>query len=297
MSSFRLNAKNFLLTFPQCFATKEQLKDHLVSLGASGGIVCEESHEDGSPHLHAFCHYQRKKDIRNPRFFDFLGFHGRYEASRDVWATISYVKKDGNFIEFGDYPKQKRKWEEVLSAGTKEEALSVASEVSARDFIIFNDRIEQFLDKKFKPERKLYSPKFSNFLIPDEVSQWWNQAKSGDRPKSLIMYGPTRLGKTQLARSFGRHMFFHTYFCLDLWDPLAEYAIFDDLTSWESFSTYKSWLGAQEEFVTTDKYKKKMPIVWGKPCIVLSNQLPMFPDEQWIIENCFIVQITNKLYL
>lgn len=91
-------------------------------------------------------------------------------------------------------------------------------------------------------------------------------------------------------------MYFNSLFCLDMWDDDAAYAIFDDFEDWTKFYNYKQFLGAQKEFVVTDKYRKKRNIKWGKPSIVLSNEMPQFRDYEWIKINCYIVQINNKLY-
>lgn len=62
----------------------------------------------------------------------------------------------------------------------------------------------------------------------------------------------------------------------------------------------KQWWGAQQEFTTTDKYKKKQQIRFGKPMIYLCN-----PDQdprthpkwcKWYDDNTVVVEIDNKLY-
>lgn len=84
---------------------------------------------------------------------------------------------------------------------------------------------------------------------------------------------------------------------LDLWNNMCEYAIFDDFEDWDRFYVYKQFLGAQKEFVLTDKYRKKQNVQWGKPSIILSNIMPTFKDMTWIYDNCFICDIKeNKLY-
>lgn len=45
----------------------------------------------------------------------------------------------------------------------------------------------------------------------------------------------------------------------------ADYAVFDDLIGgFEFFRNYKGWLGCQEEFTLSDKYKKKTKIHMGQ---------------------------------
>lgn len=92
-------------------------------------------------------------------------------------------------------------------------------------------------------------------------------------------------------------MYFNGSFNLDKWDDSAAYAVFDDFEDWSRFFTYKQFLGAQREFELADKYRAKKTVKWGKPCIVLSNEMPQFRDMRWVEANCFIVNIKdNKLY-
>lgn len=92
-------------------------------------------------------------------------------------------------------------------------------------------------------------------------------------------------------------MYFNGMFNVDEWDDSVAYAIFDDFNDWSLWFTYKQFLGAQEEFVVTDKYRGKRTVKWGKPCVLLSNEMPLFKDMNWVQVNCFIVDILdNKLF-
>lgn len=118
----------------------------------------------------------------------------------------------------------------------------------------------------------------------------------------MIVWGPTRLGKTLFGTNLGRHV--HWVRTFNLKKLLAvgvenvEYVIFDDV-SWNDPALkdegYKAWLGAQEEFDCTDKYAHKSTIVWGKPCIVLTNKDPFksldADDIEWFKLNCIVVQL------
>lgn len=103
------------------------------------------------------------------------------------------------------------------------------------------------------------------------------------RPKSLCLIGPSRTGKTVWARSLGKHFYFGGNFDMGQlkWDAGdVNYAIFDDIHSLKYWPAYKFWLGAQETFTVTDKYKGKATFDWGRPCIYLNNNDPRAdPDE------------------
>jgi hypothetical protein len=107
------------------------------------------------------------------------------------------------------------------------------------------------------------------------------------------------LGKTQWARSLGRHTYWNGLVNLETFDKDSKYIIFDDF-EFDFFPNKKQWWGSQKEFTATDKYKKKQTIQWGKPMIYLSN-----PDydprnhpkwSRWFSDNCIAIDIVNKLY-
>jgi len=104
-SKFRINCKNLFLTYPQCTLTKEELMVNLklIKHEWSYAIICDEKHADGTPHLHAFLRFKKKVDIRKETYFDFSGFHPNIQAAKNSNASINYIKKDGSFIEFGEF--------------------------------------------------------------------------------------------------------------------------------------------------------------------------------------------------
>lgn len=105
---FRVNAKNFAITFPATTTlpfNKQQLLDHLSALnGVSYTLVSKELHQTGVPHYHALVSFSNKKNIRDARFFDYLGAHANVQACRSLSQWIEYVKKDGDWCEHGTPP-------------------------------------------------------------------------------------------------------------------------------------------------------------------------------------------------
>ena len=72
---FSAHKKGYFLTFPQCPLTRAEVGDHLLSLGPEIVVVAQETHKSGDLHLHAWCEWPKPKNVRNPRFFDFKGYH------------------------------------------------------------------------------------------------------------------------------------------------------------------------------------------------------------------------------
>lgn len=115
---------------------------------------------------------------------------------------------------------------------------------------------------------------------------------------SLIVYGPSRMGKTEWARSLGHHAYFGGMFSLDEYDGTQTYAVFDDV-GFKYCPSYKSWLGQQLEFYCTDKYRQKKLVKWGKPVIWVTNEeVPMSPDidTDWLDKNCYCVRVDSPLF-
>lgn len=301
--AFRVQGKNFFITYPQCSLSKSTLLINLKSKfpTATYILVSEEQHQDGSPHLHSFITCSIKKDIKSATYLDFENFHPNIQAAREPKQVIEYVKKHGNFTEWGTPPVfnqgKNADYSKLLSATSKEEFMKLAEQEFPHEYIFQHERVQYFAEQKFKQTIMPYTPRFTSFIIPNMVQQWLDQRTNEDRPKSLILWGPTRLGKTELARSFGKHMYWNTFFDLRLWDDSAEYAIWDDMEQWTKFP-YKAWVGAQRQFTVTDKYARKRTIQWGKPSILLMNQNPkdIDWDYDWIKGNCFILNVVGKLY-
>jgi len=98
-------------------------------------------------------------------------------------------------------------------------------------------------------------------------------------------------------------MYFCGQFNLDDWDSTAGYVILDDF-NFKFFPQWKSFLGAQKQFVLTDKYRKKRTVQWGKPCIVLGNPgsesdptgVVSRTEMGWIDANCDYVRVDVPLF-
>lgn len=118
---------------------------------------------------------------------------------------------------------------------------------------------------------------------------------------SLLLVGPSQTGKTKWARCLGKHIYFNTYFNLDKFDADAKYAIFDDIPFDFMKYQYKGWWGGQEEFECTDKYRKKITISWGRPCIILMNDQEyekacLLWDQSWMDANVVMYTVRRNLF-
>lgn len=100
---FRINAKNIFLTYSRCESIGgDTLLSLLESREPTAYFIrtAEESHADGTPHLHALLRYDTKRDIRNERHFDFFEQHPKIEPCRNAGKTLNYLTKEGSYFDF-----------------------------------------------------------------------------------------------------------------------------------------------------------------------------------------------------
>lgn len=119
---------------------------------------------------------------------------------------------------------------------------------------------------------------------------------------SLVVYGPTKLGKTLWARSHGPHIY-----CIGLVSGAecmkaasCDYAVFDDIRGGiKFFQAFKEWLGAQAYVSVKQLYRDPTLVKWGKPSIWLSNTDPRLgldvADVEWLEGNCVFVELTSSI--
>jgi len=99
-NTFRCRGKCFFITYAQCPADHQEIFEFIKSKNGAYTCVAKELHEDGNTHYHAFVKFQSRREL-GPRFFDFRSYHPNVQAARNPAASLTYVKKDGEFLEHG----------------------------------------------------------------------------------------------------------------------------------------------------------------------------------------------------
>ncbi|AJC52525.1 replication-associated protein [Bromus-associated circular DNA virus 2] len=134
-------------------------------------------------------------------------------------------------------------------------------------------------------------------LTADLVKWVEQELPRKDRPKCLVLVGPSRLGKTQWARSLGRHMYWRGMTNVTHWDSAAKYLIFDDI-EWKFIPQKKSLLTCMGSATVTDKYKGKRDIIVDKPAIVLCNEFDIDSIEEsaYWARNLQVVHVSEPLF-
>lgn len=187
----RLKASAVFLTYSQVGeVTLDSLEEFLLGIPfVRGGIVCEERHQDGGRHFHAWLDLKSQSTFTNARF-DHQEIHPNVvitpgnKKSPACQNRINYCKKDGDFRIFGgegyELPTVAEKenvWGEVVAAETREAALEIISSLRPRDAVINARQIDYFLDKKFKPPVREYVPAFARDTftrVPPVLEEWVN---------------------------------------------------------------------------------------------------------------------------
>nr|WBT00780.1 replication associated protein [Rose leaf curl virus] len=337
-NSFRINAKNYFLTYPKCSLTKEEALSQLEALETPTNKkyikICRELHEDGSPHLHVLIQFEGKYQCKNQRFFDLVSpnrsahFHPNIQGAKSSTDVKSYIDKDGDTLDWGEFQIDGRSARggqqtandaaaEALNAGSKEAAMAIIREKLPEKFIFQYHNLNANLDRIFAPPMEVYvSPFLSSSFdqVPEAIEEWASENVMGPaarplRPKSIVIEGDSRTGKTMWARSLGPH----NYLCghLDLSPKIypndAWYNVIDDVDP-RYLKHFKEFMGAQRDWQSNTKYGKPVQIKGGIPTIFLCNPGPNssykeYLDEEknsalrsWAIHNATFITLTEPLY-
>lgn len=228
---FNLHAKHVLLTYPQCNIKKEALIYYLLNLfrqwDPTSIIACEEPHQDGSPHCHAFVVCAKKFHIRDAAFADIYGFHPNMRSQKGTVSAVRYVKKAGAWALFGTdlAPEKKNKTTEVAER-IMEGATAISLARQYPGYTMSNLARMQYFETQFRltqRARQLLPLKDLPWadLTPGQLTltskrifEWlMKNLFVKDRPlrsSQLFLFGPPHLGKTTLAQILATAL--RTYF-------------------------------------------------------------------------------------
>ena len=118
---FLLSSKVYFLTYKGISdhgekISKSQLANYLLKqnphnlkLKPEKYLVCQQLYQDQTPHFHVILCYEKRKQIENPLFYDFMGIHPNIQAMRNMKAALQYVyKEDKEPLTNMDIVQQKR---------------------------------------------------------------------------------------------------------------------------------------------------------------------------------------------
>uniref|UniRef100_E7BM31 Replication-associated protein n=1 Tax=Tomato yellow leaf curl virus-[Jiroft:Iran] TaxID=761706 RepID=E7BM31_9GEMI len=311
---FKINAKNYFLTYPKCSLTKEEALSQLLNLQTPTSKkfirICRELHEDGTPHLHVLIQFEGKFQCKNNRFFDLTSptrsthFYPNIQGAKSSSDVKTYMEKDGDLLDHGVFQVDGRSarggcqstndaYAEAINAGSKAQALNILKEKAPRDFLLQFHNLNSNLDRIFQePPAPYISPFLSSSFnqVPEELEVWVSEnvmssAARPWRPNSIVIEGDSRTGKTMWARSLGPH----NYLCghLDLSPKVysndAWYNVIDDVDP-HYLKHFKEFMGAQRDWQSNTKYGKPIQIKGGIPTIFLCNPGPTSSYREYLDE-------------
>nr|AMW87004.1 replication associated protein [Sida golden yellow vein virus] len=301
---FKINAKNFFLTYADCSLSKEEALSQLQKLNTPVNQkfikICREFSQDGNPHLHVLIQFEGKYQCTNNRFFDLVSptrsahFHPNIQGAKSSSDVKSYINKDGDTLEWGEFQIDGRSarggcqtandtYAKALNASSAEEALQIIKEEQPQHFFLQHHNLVANAHRIFSKAPEPWVPPFplSSFIaVPEEMQEWSDNyfgrdaAARPERPMSLIVEGDSRTGKTMWARSLGPHNYLsgHLDFNSRVFSNQVEYNVIDDVApQYLKLKHWKELLGAQKDWQSNCKYGKPVQIKGGIPSIVLCN--------------------------
>ncbi|ALE29682.1 replication associated protein [Lake Sarah-associated circular virus-26] len=306
---FNFNAKHVFLTYPQTTLTKEALYEASIRWGCVSGTIGQEKHQDGGLHLHAVFAFDRKRHIRDERFFDLEGYHPNVQSARNVKAVREYCEKeDPEALRYGAFEGcEKIDWKDLLGLAT--DSAHFIKLVTDRDvsFCVKHfSNVRAFAEYTFRSRKEDFTPQFTDFRnqlrpMQDFHAELLRPSRPRERHTSIVIVGATRLGKTEWARSLGNHTYWSGAVDWTRHDNHSRYAVIDDL-SLEYIPRLQQIFGCQHNISVSQKYKPIMTFDWGIPVIYLTNDenyLEKQPDfiKSWWQNNVVTCHVRNKLFV
>jgi len=213
-SGFRMYGKNYILTFPQNATKKEvaaqRIEEHFKD-EMKGYIVCEEQHKDGTPHLHVYISFHKRKQFKKEDCFDFIAEkHGNYKVVNSVKGSIAYVTKAGDYVAKGvdvEQVKKEKMSDKIAKLIDEGKSMAEVKEAERGYFLLNKRKIEEYAtwvqcenSKKSKIEwvpPKLDGLTDANLQIAEWISKNIRQSRAFKAPQ-LFITGKPNLGKTSL---------------------------------------------------------------------------------------------------
>lgn len=202
--AFRFDTKTLYLTYAQCSLPKEEVYSQLAELLYPNDfeqyIIAEERHKDGNFHVHAYLVLHSQFRSRNAKALDLTGlegekYHPHIQARvRSPTRCIAYCQKEGNYLTNMTFEPSTNPWTTMLEearSGHIQQARLTIEQAKPRDSIIYSTQINTALLAALRSMAPITTALTTDHYeaIPD-----WNRALS------LIIEGPSGLGKTSLAK-------------------------------------------------------------------------------------------------
>lgn len=186
---FRIQSKNFFLTYPRCDWTREDAMRAIKHKVANSQyiLVAREAHADGYPHIHALVNAKTKLDITNASFFDLGAHHGNYQSAKKNLDVYRYcTKSDKDFIEDGVFEdNSQRSGQERAAARAVQNRELLTTPLPE---LVNSGAISIYSYKALRESVMLYT--LDSIVVPEYM------------PKTCLwIYGGTGIGKSRYVRT------------------------------------------------------------------------------------------------
>jgi len=268
-SKFQINSRSFFLTYPKLDLSKEEalhlLQLKLAGKPITGAVVCRELHEDGSPHIHAYILLETRFNCRNKNFWDLNGHHGNYQMAKSIEAVSKYIKKDGDFIEYGTLD-----WKEKVNARAEHRrclgAKMLEPGTTLKDILLMDPSLAL---EAHNLERALTACKqaFITPLTTDDVKGIW-------------IFGPAGVGKSHLVREIEPSLYLKSQ--NKWWDTYngEPSVLIDDFDKMGTCLSHYIKIWADKYGCVGEKKGSQTPLCYSK-FYITSNYSP---DELWGVQ-------------
>jgi len=219
--AFRYCAASLFATFPQCETKKETALENILAEWKDiikFAVVCEEKHENEDPHLHVVIKFTTALTASEASFADFIaGQHGSYEPCRTITKSVDYVMKDGNYVTYGQLPKNIAKappkskiGDDVIAALDAGATMEQIRKAFPLYWMLHNKKIQDYYNAVQAEKLLKEQPKFPGFVVPSavadyyghEVATWINEnflKPRTHKQQQLWLCGPPNIGKTYIV--------------------------------------------------------------------------------------------------
>lgn len=178
-ATFQFDGEHVFLTYPRCNLERSRLRDFFNDLAPnSNHVIARELHEDGTPHLHAYIHFGRRRRFASVRSFDVDGHHPNVQKPRNAKQVIAYCRKEDAeaLVSPGlaNVQQSNGGWGELLElSGSREEFLDRTREMFPRDHVLSLEKLLFYAEWAFGRDETPYTGRARDgFREPPSLTEW-----------------------------------------------------------------------------------------------------------------------------
>ncbi len=301
---FRLNTKALFLTYSRCPESwsKEFMKQKLVDeilvnkrgnakykTKVKSWVISREDHQEavGSGdyergiHFHCLLELEKETNVRGEKTLDIEDsegniVHGNYQAVKDIFAVLNYVKKHGNWIGEG-FPGMASKERAILSASKEDAELMVMPQMSAKEKLALREAMVERIERKTTIEEIITKAPlfaFQEMLMPFHKGAGFFEK---GRPMGLVMSGEAESGKTTMAYRVAKDLNQELAIYRDPKEMLhhdkEQVILFDEMTN-EKFKENRKLLSilVTEPQAKTESYYGSKKAKWPRKILIATNE-------------------------